>query len=119
MGVAKAMKKANPATLCAAVGPNGSRPLIGIPISKPRHVIQGIGYGLIPLHWDSCFIDISLTVTDVDAEDYRKRLATEEGLHVGYSAEANVCATVGLLRSGFLKGNALVATVLCDTGLEY
>ncbi|WP_223203363.1 hypothetical protein [Achromobacter xylosoxidans] len=42
-----------------------------------------------------------------------------EGLYVGYSAAANVCAAAKLLRSGRLRPDAAVATVLCDTGLKY
>ncbi|EMR4172651.1 hypothetical protein R2537_007703, partial [Pseudomonas aeruginosa] len=46
-------------------------------------------------------------------------LAVREGLYVGYSAAANVCAAAKLLRSGRLRPDAAVATVLCDTGLKY
>ena len=46
-------------------------------------------------------------------------LATREGLHVGYSAAANVCATSALLRSGQLPVDAIATTILCDTGLKY
>lgn len=119
MGVAKALKAAHPATLCAAVEPMGCRPLAGEALAKPRHLIQGTGYGAIPPHWDSGLMDLGMAVTDQEAELWRRRLAREEGLYVGYSAAANVCAAVALLESGRLGHHALAVTVLCDTGLKY
>jgi cysteine synthase A len=119
MGVAKALKAASSATICAAVEPLGCRPLAGERVSKARHVLQGIGYGSIPPHWDPTLMDMSLAVSDDDAEKWQHRLASEEGLYVGFSAAANVCAAADLLQSGRLKADAVVATILCDTGLKY
>jgi len=119
MGVARALRAANAATLCAVVEPAGCRSLAGEPISKSRHLLQGTGYGTVPPHWDARLMDMSLAVSDEDAELWRHRLAKEEGLYVGYSAAANVCAASALLSSGRLAENAIVATVLCDTGLKY
>ncbi|UEM24354.1 cysteine synthase family protein (plasmid) [Skermanella mucosa] len=119
MGVAKALKAANSATICAVVEPYGCRPLAGEPVAKARHILQGIGYGAIPPHWDPTLMDLSLVVSDDEAEKWRRKLAIEEGLYVGYSAAANVCAAANLLQSGRLEADAVVATVLCDTGLKY
>jgi cysteine synthase A len=118
-GVARALKAADRAILCAAVEPAGSEPLAGKPVGKPRHVIQGTGYGLVPPLWDAGLMDLSLAVSDEEAEDWRRRLAVREGLYVGLSAAANVCAAARLLGSGTLPADAVVATVLCDTGLKY
>jgi cysteine synthase A len=119
IGVARALKAANPATLCAAVEPEGSEPLAGKEVKKARHIVQGTGYGLVPPHWDTGLMDLSLTVTDAEVEYWHRQLAVMEGLYVGYSAAANVCAAAKLLGSGRLKVDATVATVLCDTGLKY
>jgi cysteine synthase A len=119
MGVARALKIAHPATVCAAVEPVGSEPLAGKAIVKARHIIQGTSYGVAPPQWDAALMDLSLTVTDAEVEDWRRRLGAMEGLYVGYSAAANVCAAAKLLGSGRLKKDATVATVLCDTGLKY
>jgi cysteine synthase A len=119
IGVARALKAANPATLCAAVEPEGSEPLAGKKVEKARHIVQGTGYGLVPPHWDTGLMDLSLTVTDAEVEYWHRQLAVMEGLYVGYSAAANVCAAAKLLRSARLKVDATVATVLCDTGLKY
>jgi cysteine synthase A len=64
-------------------------------------------------------MDLSLPVTDDEVECWRRLLATREGLHVGYSAAANVCGCSALLASGRLRADAVVVTVLCDTGLKY
>ncbi len=119
VGVARALKARNPFVLCAPVEPDGCAPLAGKPVTKPRHLLQGTGYGTVPPHWDASVADLFLTVSDDDAELWRKRIAQEEGLFVGYSAAANVCAAVQFLKSGKLARNAVVATVLCDTGLKY
>src|SRR3546814_5862704 len=52
VGVAKALKRANPGTVCAAVEPLNARPLAGEPVLDARHKLQGIGYGTVPPHWD-------------------------------------------------------------------
>ncbi|MCB1334007.1 MAG: cysteine synthase family protein [Roseivivax sp.] len=119
LGVARALKAANPATVCAAVEPLGCEPLAGKPVTKARHIVQGTGYGLVPPHWDPSLMDLSLAVSDAEVEQWRRRLAVREGLYVGYSAAANVCAASRLLGSGRLGPGATVATVLCDTGLKY
>lgn len=119
MGVARALKAVNPATVCAAVEPQGCEVLAGAPVLKARHVIQGTSYGAVPPHWDATLMDLSLAVTDDEAEDWRRLLAVREGLYVGFSAAANVCAAAKLLQSGRLRPDATVATVLCDTGLKY
>ncbi len=64
-------------------------------------------------------MDIAACVTDEDAERWRRLLATQEGLHVGYSAAANVCAAAALLAQGRVADEAIAVTVLCDTGLKY
>jgi cysteine synthase A len=64
-------------------------------------------------------MDLSVAASDAEAETWRRRLATQEGLHVGFSAAANVCAAARLLTAGPLGPDAVVATVLCDTGLKY
>ena len=119
LGVAAALRERNQAVLCVAVEPAGCQPLARLPVTKPRHLMQGTSYGSVPPHWDSSLMDISIAVTDEEAERWRRLLATREGLYVGYSAAANVCACASLLASGRLPPGAVVATVLCDTGLKY
>ena len=118
-GVAAFLRRRNPSVPCVAVEPEGCRPLAGLPVIKPRHLIQGTGYGSVPPHWDADLMDMAVAVTVGEAERWRRRLAIRQGLHVGHSAAANVGACAALLMSGRLPAKAVVATVLCDTGLKY
>jgi len=118
-GTARFLKHRRPEILCAAVEPEGCEPLAGRRIRKPRHLLQGTGYGVVPPHWQPGLADVLLTVSDEEAIRYRRLLAIKEGLYVGFSSAANVCAAVKLLTSGRLSGEATVVTILCDTGLKY
>ncbi len=119
LGVAAFLRQRNPSVLCVAVEPEGCRPLAGLPVTKPRHLVQGTSYGSVPPHWNASLMDVSVAVTDGEVERWRRLLATREGLHVGYSAAANVGACAALLASGRLAAEAVVVTVLCDSGLKY
>lgn len=119
MGVSRALKRHEPRITCLAVEPQGCEPLGGNDVAKPRHRLQGSGYGSVPPHWDPALADGTLAITDDEAEEWRRALAHREGLHVGFTAAANVCAAVRLLRSGRLRPDARVVTILCDTGLKY
>lgn len=114
------LKRMNKSVRCIAVEPLGAEILAGKKVVKPGHVIQGTGYNLIPPHWDAALADGFEAVSDDEAEEYRRLLATRESLYAGYSAAANACACVKHLRAA--AGGASdyrVATVLCDTGLKY
>jgi len=119
VGTSRYLKKKRPDLICAAVEPDGTEVLAGKEIRKVRHVIQGTGYGKIPPHWEPELADVYLSVTDEEAMEYRRRLAKDEGLYVGYSAATNVCAAIKLINGDYLEGEVVVATVLCDTGLKY
>lgn len=119
VGTSRYLKRRNPGIVCAAVEPQGCEPLAGKRITNTRHLLQGTGYGVIPPHWERGLADAVLCVSDEEAVLYRKLLAQREGLHVGFSAAANVCAAVKLLASGRMPREGTVVTVLCDTGLKY
>jgi cysteine synthase len=119
VGTARHLKRANPAITCVAVEPTGAPVLAGERVTNPRHLLQGTGYArALPL-WEPSLADAFMTVSDEEAREYRHLLATQEGLWVGYSSAANVCAAKKLLASGRIGRDAVVATVLCDTGLKY
>lgn len=119
VGTARFLKRQRPGLVCAAVEPEGAEVLAGKPVSKAQHLLQGTGYGAAPPSWEPGLMDLSIAVSDEEASQWRGRLARQEGLYAGYSAAANVCAAVKLLGSGRLRREAVVATVLCDTGLKY
>jgi cysteine synthase A len=119
IGTSRYLKERSTRIVCAAVEPAGAEILAGKPISQPKHNMQGIGYGLKVPHWEPCLVDRYLAVHSDEAEFYRRELAVREGLYVGYSAAANVCAALKLIASGDAGGDPVVATVLCDSGLKY
>jgi cystathionine beta-synthase len=80
--------------------------------------VEGIGGDKIPtsLHFD--VIDDWIFVTDKDAMLMARRLAKEEGLFVGGSTGVNVVSALDVARR-VDDPNALVVTVLADTGERY
>ena len=119
LGVSRFLKSRRPGIICAVVEPQGARVLAGQTVTNPKHLLQGGGYGYIPPQWDARLADQYLAVADAEALEYKRLLAHREGLHVGFSAAANVCAAAKLIKSGMLPKDAHVATILCDTGLKY
>ncbi|CAK1554566.1 unnamed protein product [Leptosia nina] len=118
VGVSKFLKEQT-SVYCVSVEPEGSEPLKGCPIAKPQHLLQGSSYGVIPDLFDFNLMDETISVTDEEAEEYRDLIGRKEGLYVGYTSGANVCAAVKLLKSGKLPKDAWVVTILFDTGLKY
>ena len=119
VGVSKRLKENNPNVKCFAVEPLGAEVLAGKPVSKPQHILQGSSYGTIPPKWDVRLCDGFFAVSDAQAQTMKQRLAREQGLYVGFTAAANVCAAVKLAESGLLRESAMIATVLCDSGFKY
>jgi cysteine synthase len=119
VGVARFLSRVAHGVLRVAVEPEGASVLGGGTVTKPRHVLQGTGYGRVPPQWQPELLDLSLSVGDQQAAEMKLRLAHLEGLHVGYSAAANVAASVALLPSGRLRRDAIVATLLPDIGFKY
>ncbi len=119
IGTSKLLKDKSKRIICAAVEPEGAEILAGKPIIEPKHNMQGTGYGIIVPHWEPELVDVYLSVSSEEAAFYRQKLAEKEGLYVGFSAAANVCASIKLIESGKAGKSPSVATVLCDTGLKY
>lgn len=118
-GVSKFLKEQHPKTLCCVVEPEGSEPLKGRPIVKPKHLLQGSSYGIVPDLFKPDLMDASISVTDEETEYYKDLLGKKEGLYVGFTSGANVAAAIKLLKSGKLPENAWVVTVLCDSAMKY
>jgi cysteine synthase A len=93
--------------------------LFGQAVTKAKHLLQGAGYGTVPPMWEPELMSCSIAVSDKEATKWKRRLAIEEGLHVGFTAAAHVCAATKMLSNGVLAPNATIATVLCDLGLKY
>ena len=118
-GTAKYLRERRPGLPCYAVEPASAAVLAGRAITQARHVIQGVGYGLVPPHFQRDLCTGCLGVSDEEVLRTRELLGTREGLFVGFSAGANVAAARNLLLDGSLGPQATVVTLLCDHGLKY
>jgi len=119
IGISRYLKEKNKRVFCAAVEPEKAAILKKGYVENPKHIIQGTGYSLVPPQWDPGLADEFITVTDEEVENHTRLLARNEGLYVGYSSGANVCAALKLIESGLLKENPVVVTLLCDTAYKY
>jgi cysteine synthase A len=119
-GTSRFLKEQNSGIFCAAVEPETAAILKTGRVKNPKHIIQGTGYSLIPPLWETNLADDIFTVSDEEVERQTIELARLQGLYVGYSSGANVCAALKLLSSGKLKSpNPTVVTILCDTAYKY
>jgi cysteine synthase len=114
-GVARGLRARGLAAEFYAVEPKASAVLSG---GKPGlHGIQGLGAGFVPGVLDMSLIHEVVTVSDLEAERMMARLWREEGLCVGPSSGANVCAAVRIAKR--MQPGERVVTILCDTGERY
>ena len=115
-GVGKGLKAHNPNIRIVAVEPANSPVLSG---GKPgSHKIQGIGAGFIPKTYDGSVVDEIIQVRDEAAFQASRELAQTEGLLVGISSGAAVCAALQLAQRPENAGKTIVA-LLPDTGERY
>lgn len=114
-GIGEVLKKENPDMTIWAVEPENAAILSGGSIGT--HVQMGIGDGLIPPILNKKIIDDIYIVSDEEAIETSKRLASEEGLMCGISSGTNVAAAIALARK--LGEGKTVVTVLPDTAERY
>ncbi|SEI01118.1 cysteine synthase A [Paenimyroides aquimaris] len=117
IGTSKFLKEQNPNIKCIAVEPENTAILKTGAIKSAKHIIQGTGYGLVPPHWEKDLADEIITVADDEVREMTVKLSQEQGLFVGYSAGANVVASIKFLQSNPEIKN--IVTILCDTGYKY
>jgi cystathionine beta-synthase len=121
-GAGRYLKERNPKINVTAGDPVGSiyteyarthRKIEGHP-----YKVEGIGGDKIPtsLHFD--VVDDWIFVSDKDAMLMSRRLAREEGLFVGGSTGVNVVSALEVARR-VNSPDAMVVTILCDTGERY
>lgn len=114
-GTAEGLKSHNPAIRAIGVEPATSAVLSGNPAGP--HKIQGIGAGFVPANFHREYVDEIITVTDQEAFD-TARLASSEGLLVGISSGAALCAAIEVARRPENEGKTIVV-ILPDTGERY
>jgi len=121
-GVSEVIKSRKKSFLSVAVEPKDS-PVItqtrhGEPVKPGPHKIQGTGAGFVPKNLNLQILDDVITVSNEDAINTARRLATEEGILAGISTGANVWAALQAARRPENKGK-LIVTIGCSTGERY
>ena len=115
-GVGQVLKERRPAAQVIAVEPATSAVLSGNPPGP--HKIQGIGAGFVPDVLDRSVIDEIVTVDDERALETARQAARREGLFVGISAGAAICAALEVAARPEMSGKRVV-TVVPDGGERY
>ncbi|MCX7068100.1 MAG: cysteine synthase A [Methylococcales bacterium] len=108
------------AIISVAVEPEASPVLTqfraGVPINPAPHKIQGIGAGFVPAVLDLSLVDLIEQVSNDEAIEYARRLASEEGILSGISCGAAVA--VRLAKRPEYAGKTIVV-ILPDSGERY
>ena len=115
MGVGFELKKIYPQLKLVVVEPTEC-PILSEGKKGP-HGICGISPGFVPEKLDPGVIDRIYTVSTEDARKCTKTLASEEGILVGISSGASLCAALGILEE--LGDGAQVLITFCDNGEMY
>ncbi len=114
-GVGRVLKQAWPDLKVFAVEPTLSAVISG---GEPApHPIQGIGAGFIPRNLDMSVLDGVIQVAPDDAKEMARRAAREEGMLVGISSGATLCAIAQKLPE--LGTGARILGFNYDTGERY
>lgn len=115
-GVGEYLKSQKPDVKVVAVEPAGSPVLSGG--EKGPHGLQGIGAGFVPRALNTEIYNEILTIQEAEAFEYGKLLARKEGILVGISSGAAMCAAVKLAKRAENEGKTIVV-LLPDHGDRY
>ena len=114
-GIGETLKAANPDMTIWAVEPEDAAILSGGSIGT--HVQMGIGDGIIPEILNQNIYDDVCIISDNEALQTSKDLASKEGIMCGISSGTNVAAAIKLAKK--LGKGKTVVTVLPDTAERY
>ena len=115
-GVSEVIKKRNPNLRVIAVEPANSPVLSGGDHSP--HKIQGIGAGFVPEVLNTDILDEIITVTNEDAFETARLLASQEGIFCGISSGAAGWAALQVAARPENEGKNIVF-IMPDTGERY
>ena len=115
-GTGRYLKEQNPDIKVIAVEPAASPYLTEG--RSGHHKIQGIGAGFKPDTLDLAVIDEIVTVTDDESYDYARDIAKTDGILVGISSGAALCAARQIAERPENNGKNIVV-ILPDTGERY
>ena len=114
-GAGEILKLARPEVKVVATEPEGAAMLNGNPWAP--HKIQGWTPDFVPSVLDRDVIDEVLTVTDDEAIDTAKALATQEGIFCGISAGGTFAAALKVAAKA--EAGSGILAMLPDTGERY
>ena len=114
-GIGEVLREANPDMTIWAVEPENAAILSGGSIGT--HIQMGIGDGVIPEILNTKIFDDTCIITDDEAIETSKLLASKEGIMCGISSGTNVAAAIKLSKK--LGKGKTVVTVLPDTAERY
>ncbi len=115
-GVTRFIRTKNPSFEAYAVEPEASPVISG---GKPGlHKIQGIGAGFIPKNLDTSLVKAVETISNEDAFDMARKLATSQGVLAGISTGANVTAALRVAARPEFAGKKIV-TIAASFGERY
>ena len=106
-GVSSTLKSCNPDLYVMAVEPAESPVLSGG--EKGAHRIGGIGAGFVPPLYRPELVNEVFQVASTDALKMTQTVAKVEGLPIGVSAAAAVCAAIDLAKRDDMEGKNIVA----------
>lgn len=115
-GVGEALKEKNPEIKIVAVEPADSPVLSGGKAGP--HKLQGIGAGFVPKVLNTKIYDEIIKVTNEQAFETMRELASKEGILAGISSGAALFAAIELSKREENRGKRIVA-LLPDTGERY
>ena len=111
-------KKITTVAVEPSASPVISQKLAGQPLQPAPHKIQGIGAGFIPENLDLSVVDRVEQVSNEEAIEYARRLATEEGILSGISCGAAAAVAARLVQLPEFEGKTFVV-ILPDSGERY
>lgn len=114
-GIGSILKERNPNIVIWAAEPEHAAILSGGSIGT--HIQMGIGDGIIPSILDQDIYSDICIITDDEAIQTARDLASKEGIMCGISSGTNVAAAIRLAKE--LGSNKTVVTVLPDTAERY
>lgn len=115
-GTGRRLKEVYPNIKVIAVEPAESPVLSGGKASP--HGIQGIGAGFVPGNYDAAVVDRVMQIATDQAYRFAREAARREGVLVGISSGAALCAAVSIACQPPSAGKKIVC-ILPDTGERY
>jgi len=107
MGVSKYLKKKNPKIQIVGIQPDGDSHIPGI---------RRWPEGYLPSIFEASRVDTIMDVSQKNAEQTTRDLATQEGIFAGISSGGAVACAIKLSKK---INNAVIVTVICDRGDRY